>query len=278
MASEKSIKIDGMNFHYKEYHSGSPKKLIALHGWLDNAASFDVLAPHLKDFHVLCLDLPGHGLSGHDSAGKGYLFSDWVVYLAKFIYVMNLGDELYLLGHSMGAGICTVYASLQLQPLQKIFLIDGLVPVPSMQKSIHDRLASYVKYCIKSTFKDRAFKNQADIFIARKMATPSMPDSAVQAVMIRQCRQLDDGSWKLLSDPFLSVPSAMTFSENEVSNLVENVSCDVVFFRADDPYYEKYHMLSQPHLSKIKKLDEIPISGSHYIHFECPEKIAGLIQ
>jgi len=32
--------------------------LIALHGWLDNSASFLPLAPHLGDFHLICVDLP----------------------------------------------------------------------------------------------------------------------------------------------------------------------------------------------------------------------------
>ena len=58
------------------------KKVLCLHGWLDNAASFNRLAPLLLDAHsvssdeeqeqyqpmeILALDFPGHGLSGHKS-------------------------------------------------------------------------------------------------------------------------------------------------------------------------------------------------------------------
>ena len=44
---------------------GDPQNpwVIALHGWLDNAASFNALAPLLKDVYVIALDLPGHGHS-----------------------------------------------------------------------------------------------------------------------------------------------------------------------------------------------------------------------
>ena len=34
--------------------------LVALHGWLDNGASF-CLWPLAGAFHLVCVDLPGHG-------------------------------------------------------------------------------------------------------------------------------------------------------------------------------------------------------------------------
>jgi pimeloyl-ACP methyl ester carboxylesterase len=62
-------------------HNTITKKILCLHGWLDNAASFNRLAPLLLDspssdeqqeqcvqpMEILALDFPGHGLSGHKS-------------------------------------------------------------------------------------------------------------------------------------------------------------------------------------------------------------------
>ena len=47
--------------------SGDPHgpKLLALHGWLDNAASFIPLQGSLSAFDLVALDLPGHGGSAH---------------------------------------------------------------------------------------------------------------------------------------------------------------------------------------------------------------------
>ena len=44
--------------------------ILALHGWLDNAASFARLAPLLKEYYVISIDFPGHGKSDHYPFGR----------------------------------------------------------------------------------------------------------------------------------------------------------------------------------------------------------------
>ena len=50
--------------------------VLALHGWLDNAASFSVLAPLRVQHHVISIDLTGHGRSACQSADAGYQIWD----------------------------------------------------------------------------------------------------------------------------------------------------------------------------------------------------------
>jgi len=51
------------------------KRVLALHGWMDNAGSFDNLMPHLKHedgLYIVALDLPGHGKSSQLPPGSSY--------------------------------------------------------------------------------------------------------------------------------------------------------------------------------------------------------------
>ena len=84
-------------------------RVLALHGWLDNAASFLPLADHLSGIELVVPDLPGHGHSVH--IGPGAEYTSGVAVNAVLDLADALGwDEFCLLGHSMGAGVASLLA------------------------------------------------------------------------------------------------------------------------------------------------------------------------
>ena len=60
--------VNGLKLAGLSWGDPSNRPLLALHGWLDNAASFSQLAPLLTDFYVVAVDLTGHGQSACRSA------------------------------------------------------------------------------------------------------------------------------------------------------------------------------------------------------------------
>lgn len=54
--------LDGMRIAYQEWGNHfSQKKILALHGWLDNSNSFKYLGPFLAEngYHVIAIDHAG---------------------------------------------------------------------------------------------------------------------------------------------------------------------------------------------------------------------------
>ena len=78
MFQEKTIFCDHFNCQAKVWNDNQSTPILALHGWLDNAASFDCIAPLLKNYHIVAVDLPGHGLSPHKPKGSRYHYLDYV--------------------------------------------------------------------------------------------------------------------------------------------------------------------------------------------------------
>ncbi len=58
--------IWGNAIAYKTWHNNANERILALHGWLDNAGSFDLLAPLLETHQIVAPDLltkPGSATS-----------------------------------------------------------------------------------------------------------------------------------------------------------------------------------------------------------------------
>ena len=123
------------------WNVGAPKKVIALHGWLDNAASFSLLAPLLVGCDVLALDLAGHGRSSKRSGHGAYnIWQD----LPEILQVADHleWESFYLLGHSRGAMIATLLAGCFPGRVQGTCLIDAVLPLTLEESQLPDQLAS----------------------------------------------------------------------------------------------------------------------------------------
>lgn len=89
----------------KWWGSERTQPILALHGRQDNAGSFDTLMPLLSDdVSVLCLDLPGHGLSSHYPKSQFYyVYWDGVILLRRIVkhFKWNKVSEWIKFAHSV---------------------------------------------------------------------------------------------------------------------------------------------------------------------------------
>ncbi|NXK92892.1 SEHL2 protein, partial [Formicarius rufipectus] len=75
--------------------------VLCLHGWLDNANTFDKLIPLLPtDCYYVAMDFSGHGLSSHRPAGCPYHFLDYVTDVRRVVAALQW-RRFTLMGHSM---------------------------------------------------------------------------------------------------------------------------------------------------------------------------------
>lgn len=126
-ATEVVFDVYGLRLAAKRWGAPGGFPVLALHGWLDNAASFDFLAPLLSECDLVCLDLAGHGKSGH----RGYLgaYNIW----QDIGEIFHVADQLAwqkfaLVGHSRGAMIGLLTAGTQPQRISHLVLIEGGPP------------------------------------------------------------------------------------------------------------------------------------------------------
>ncbi|ANV84661.1 haloalkane dehalogenase [Picosynechococcus sp. PCC 7003] len=116
-----TIEINGLPLSYYEWHPGG-EPVVLLHGLADHGLVWASLGESLgKKYHVVALDLRGHGDSGKPETG--YTFAD---YSADLDGICNhFGwSKVHLLGHSWGAKIAAVWATQNPDKVKSLILAD----------------------------------------------------------------------------------------------------------------------------------------------------------
>lgn len=144
-------------FKGKWWGSRDKQPIIAIHGWQDNAGSFDKLAPLLirRGYSILAIDLPGHGLSSKYPKGQFYyIFWDGLHVLRRIVKYFKW-EKITILGHSLGGAIAFLYASAFPNDVNKYISIDIASPAvrdpKKMSKILGDCVDKFLKY---ETFKE----------------------------------------------------------------------------------------------------------------------------
>lgn len=104
--------------------------ILCLHGWLDNAASFLPLAPHLDRFNLVAVDFAGHGNSCHRAPGARYHMLDNLWDIDAILDALEW-DNCILLGHSLGGAVGCTYAAADPARVTNLITLDGLGPLSS---------------------------------------------------------------------------------------------------------------------------------------------------
>jgi len=87
------------------------RPVICLHGWQDNAGTFDRIIPYLPNhLSYLVIEFPGHGLSSQIPHGMIYTYGIFLYVLLRVIDHFQW-KVVSLIGHSLGAMICYMFAS-----------------------------------------------------------------------------------------------------------------------------------------------------------------------
>ena len=90
----------------KLWGEGGDKRALAFPGWLDNAGSFDALAPLFVEqgWTLLCIDPPGCGLSDHRSSHETYNDYDEVPMILDVLDSMGW-ERCVMVAHSRGGAV-----------------------------------------------------------------------------------------------------------------------------------------------------------------------------
>ncbi len=101
------------------------KTLVLIHGFAGKAEHWEPQLTYFSDkYRVIALELRGHGQS--DAPHTDYTMAAHLADITKAFDVLNLPEKFILAGHSFGVAVCTEYALLHPDRLEKLILLAGV--------------------------------------------------------------------------------------------------------------------------------------------------------
>ena len=265
---ELSFEIFGRRMTAKRWGEASGMPTIAVHGWLDNANSFDVLAPALPELDIVAVDLAGHGHSDHRQPGVHYLnYYDVQDVLA---IAQALGwSRFNLIGHSMGAEISTELAGLFPERLQRLVMIDGLMATGgATDEERLERNRRAIMESVSEEHKSPRVFADTNAMAARVCEATGQSMEASVTLVARGHKVVEGGvTWR--SDPRIRGATPLRPTRAQIDLLLAGTAVPSLlmvaaagdrWFAPEVPEAEKHH----PDLQLVR------LPGPHHLHLEAP--------
>jgi pimeloyl-ACP methyl ester carboxylesterase len=263
--------LEGQPLAYKSWGSTScarnnstQETIVALHGWLDNAASFDLLAPLLAEEHrVIAVDLAGHGLSYHRSRDSGYNIWQDLRDIDALVEFLGL-EHFILMGHSRGAIISSLYAATLPQQVKSCILLDGFLPEPVVPENAPRQMAQALADSRVLTSKhSRRYPSRREALGARMRGSLALSEDAATLIANRGLTA-KDGTYFWRSDMRLKGASEVKFSSEHCKAFAESIRCPALLLKAKDRGVEVDSQL----LAAVPNLEFRELPGGHHFHLE----------
>jgi pimeloyl-ACP methyl ester carboxylesterase len=191
--TDRTVTVAGLKIHYLEWGSAARPALILLHGISKHAHTFDHIAVDFaRDYHVLAVDMRGHGDSGWSPEGA-YLVEDYVKDLEGLVKQLGI-RRATLLGNSTGGRVVQVFAGMHPELVEKLIVEDV---GPERPQNIADAFARQVRQDADGWASEDELVKQ---LVARNQRTP---EALLRTYAHFGTKKRDDGRLIWKRDPNL---------------------------------------------------------------------------
>uniref|UniRef100_A0A2P2IC40 Serine hydrolase n=1 Tax=Hirondellea gigas TaxID=1518452 RepID=A0A2P2IC40_9CRUS len=271
----------------KKCGSGS-RKILGVHGWLDNANTFDFLLPLLHSTYTfISIDLPGHGKSDHFTQGFIYDPRGYVGAIRKAVTALGWNKFTYL-GHSMGSVVGIMYVAIFPESIDSFISIDIIKPTSQQpanySKSYRRYFDSYFNNEHNSTLTPLVYSKKE--LISKTIAGSGQSlDAASAALLLERGAVLsgDAGEGYLLTRDLRAKSYFIGFTPFEAwLAMAQAITCPVLIIKAksghsyDTKERNEAMLAAFEHGSQLYSYHEL--EGKHHVHMTHPGSVAAVLQ
>jgi pimeloyl-ACP methyl ester carboxylesterase len=271
----KYLKIRELNFHYLNWGKPENPLIVMLHGFLDHAHTFDLLAAKLSDtFNIVAWDARGFGKTDWVHPSGYYHFFEYLYDLELFLEHFK-DRKPVLLGHSMGGMIASLYAGTFPEKVSGLINMEGWFTANSPFSEAPARARRWIEE-VRTSGPFKPLKDIDEAAQRLKKNDPLMPNDVAHHLAYEGTKFENDGlHWR--HDPLHKTRSPQQTYLEQIEAFWQKIECPVLLLKGEQ---------SSPHLADYKsrvnsfknaQFIEIEDSG-HNLHLHQPAIISQLIR
>jgi pimeloyl-ACP methyl ester carboxylesterase len=212
---DREVTVNGLRVHYLDWGGSGKQPLVLLHGIARVARTFDHVAPHFREnYHVIAVDMRGHGDSGWDAQGA-YLVEDYVRDIEGLAAQLGLSD-IVLWGNSTGGRVAQVFAGLHPKLVAAVIAEDV---GPERPPSISDRVTQRVAR------EEQGWASAEDLLTQVKTEYPRTDDALLRNFVRYGSKPRADGRIVWKRDPAIT----KGFVPTELWASVRKIECPIIY-------------------------------------------------
>ncbi len=276
---DKFIDVHGLAIHCLEWGEPGGEPLVLVHGFLDQAASWQSFVRSLQNkidepLWVVAPDCRGHGDSGWVGAGGYYHFPDYVFDLDSVIRALGV-ERFKLIGHSMGGTISFLYSGTFPRKVRQLVLIEG---IGAMGMDFADAPLRMEKWITELHDRGRNhFRQYSSVEAGAKQlqqTNPRLSSELAMALARSGMKQNAKGKWIWKFDPLHRTVSPQPFYSAQAIEFFRRIECPVLVVDGKHSHHSQRHD-KQQRLAVVrdKHFAEIDHAG-HMVHLDNPAGLA----
>ncbi|MDF1763071.1 MAG: alpha/beta hydrolase [Oleibacter sp.] len=224
--TSKFVSVDNLIMHYRD--EGSGPVVLMLHGEHSSLHVWDAWTDRLiRDFRVVRLDLPGHGLTGPDDATDTYDLEYMMGKVEAFMDRLGL-DEVQMVGASYGGFITWNFALNHPERVERMILVDSTGYEQDLPSVLSYNTIPLVAGISSWTLPRGRVKNRMESMYANDDAITKENLVRTQELMLRKGNrsafidvartmedQLEDGNNESARIRYLETPTLVMWGESD---------------------------------------------------------------
>ena len=281
-AREKTVDVSGLPIHCLEWGTPAGEPLLLVHGFLDQAHSWEPLVQLLQQsidpsLWIIATDCRGHGESGWIGSGGYYHFPDYVLDLDCVVRSLGVG-RFKLVGHSMGGTISFLYSGTFPDRVSRLVLIEGLGPIGMNFSDAPMRMQKWISE-LHERGRDH-FREYPTIEAgARQLQrTNSRLDERLAVELARAgMKQNARGKWIWKFDPLHRTTAPQPFYSFQAIEFLRRIECPVLIVEGKESH-QTHRPDKQARLDALrdKRIVQVDNAG-HMVHQDNPQTLAAVL-